>query len=310
MQSRNPYPSLAADTPVLSITEALRHYDPRTPRHPLIWVEGEISDLSRAHSGHCYFTLSDRTDQVACVLWQGVARSLPVRVEDGLLVAAHCWVQASPKGGHLELDIRNVVIRSTHGPRRAAIQELQAKLRAEGLLDPSRKRALPQQPTSVGVVTSPAGDVIHDITRIIQRRAPGVRVQLAPAKVSGEGAAAEIAAAIRSLGASGTASPILVARGGGSACDLDAFNSELVARAIAESPVPVVSAIGHEPDETIADLVADVRCATPSEAAELAVPETAHSVPPVDGMSEIRLQFGDASVIVRLPTTAMVSRAS
>ena len=310
MQSMNPHPSLVPDPSVLSIAEAIRQYDPRTPRHPLIWVEGEISDVSRANSGHCYFTLADRNDQIACVLWQGVARSLPVRIQDGLLVAVHCWVQTSPKGGNLELDIRNVVIRSAHGPRRVALQELQAKLQGEGLLDSSRKRALPQRPAAVGVVTSPAGDVIHDITRIIQRRAPGTCIQLAPAKVSGEGAAAEIAAAIRSLGSSGTVSLIIVARGGGSACDLEPFNHEAVARAIAECPVPIISAIGHEPDVTIADLVADVRCATPSEAAELGVPESLQSTLPIDGMSEIRLQLGSASVVMRLPTTAPAPRSS
>lgn len=303
MSLTNPYPSLAPDVTVLSIAQAIQQYDPRTPRHPLIWVEGEISDLSRANSGHSYFTLSDGRDQIACALWKGVARSLPVRVQDGLLVAVHCWVQTSPKGGNLELDIRNVVVQSANGPRRVALNELEAKLHAEGLLDPSRKRALPPQPTSIGVVTSPAGNVIHDITRIIQRRAPGVQIQLAPARVSGEGAAAEIAEAIRSLGRSGGANPIIVARGGGSACDLDAFNAEVVARAITESPVPIISAIGHEPDITIADLVADVRCATPSEAAEIAVPELSRHVAPIEHL-EIQLRLGDASVVVRLPATA------
>lgn len=300
--------SLPAGAVAIPLARAIADFDPQVSHPPYVWVQGEISDLRRAASGHQYFTLSEGATEIPCVLWEKVARGIAIRVEDSLAVAVHGWIQTHPQRGHLELDVRDLIVQGPQGPRQTAVDELKAKLAAEGLLDPARKRGLPVRPRCIGVVTSPTGNVIHDITRILQRRAPGVQTQLAPTRVSGDGAAAEIAAAVRSLSASGTASPIILARGGGSRSDLAPFNSEAVARAIAECAVPVISAIGHEPDVTIADLVADVRCATPSEAAELAVPDLAAAgvameVAAGHGMAELRLQIGNTSVLVRLPVS-------
>lgn len=300
---------LPANAVVLPLDQAMAACDPKASYHPFVWVEGEVSDVNRAKSGHTYFLLSQGTTQIPAVLWERVARGITVRLQDGLAVAIYGWVQPHPQRAHLELDVRDIVIRSPLGPRGLAVQDLQSRLLAEGVLDRSRKRPLPEQPSCIGIVTSPAGDVIHDIERILQRRAPGIRTKLAPARVSGEGAAGEIAAALGTLSRSGEVNVIILARGGGSASDLAAFNSEVVARAIADSQVPVISAIGHEPDVTIADLVADVRCATPSEAAELAAPDMrAESRPSKSahggGSTELQLQLGAASVTIRLPASA------
>ena len=251
----------------IPLRDAIARMDSKATYHPRLWVGGEISDVSRARSGHHYFTLSDGGMQIPCVLWKHVARGIPLPPRDGLLVWINGWVQPHPERGYPELDVREIVLRSAQGPQRRATDELQTALAAEGLLDPARKRPLPDRIHSVAVVTSPAGDVVHDIRRILQQRAPHVDVELVPTRVSGEGAAREIAEAIRTVDRVGTASVILVARGGGSAADLRAFNEEVVARAVAESHLPVVTAIGHEPNLTLADRVADLSCATPSEAA-------------------------------------------
>lgn len=296
----------ASDTPVLSLREAIARMDPRARYHPWIWVEGEVGDVSHAQSGHKYFTLSDGDARISCVIWERVARGIPTPIRNGSLVWVNGWVQPHPGSGHPELDVRSIVLQSPRSPRQEALQKVEDRLRSDGLFDPERKRTLPPSPSCIGIVTSPAGDVLHDITRVLQRRAPGTLMQLVPTRVSGAGASAEIASAIRSLGSTETADLIIVARGGGSAADLHAFNAEEVARAIAASPVPVISAVGHEPDVTLADLVADVRCATPSEAAEIAVPETAgarvslHAA--TETVTELRLEIADATVVVRLPS--------
>lgn len=294
----NPEPTTPSTLPTRSIAQAIAQYDAAIPHHPLIRVEGEVSDLSRANSGHLYFRLSDGEKEIPCVMWKGVARTLPVSPRDGLLVAAACWIQRSPRGG-LELDVRALEVRGALGPRSSAREELRKRLAAEGLLDPARKRALPVNPTCLGVVTSLACDVIHDLVRVLRRRAPGLLVHTVSTRVTGEGAADEIASAIRALSATGTASPIVVARGGGSAGDLAAYDSEVVVRAIAESQVPVVVAVGHEPNVSLADQVADLRCATASEAAELV---TADSSPVLatGPASEISLRTGTLLVTVRV----------
>jgi len=297
--------SIPAEPVPISIADALANVGRDSLCLPhLCWVEGEIGDVKRANSGHTYFSLSDFPSRIECVLFKSVARHLATPVRDGLLVTVLGRVQQSPKRANLELDVQDVRVRSSQGPRQAARESLRERLSAEGLLDADRKRGLPQHPACVGIVTSAAGDVLQDIMRILRRRHPGVATQFVSVPVTGEAAAKEIAAAIRALSLAGTASPLILARGGGSAADLAAFDTEIVARAIADCRVPVISAVGHEPTTTIADLVADVRCATPSEAAELAVPvQPVTTVPAQDGSAEVCLQLGPASVIVRVPVS-------
>jgi exodeoxyribonuclease VII large subunit len=289
----------------------MRAFDPKATYHPYVWVTGEITDVSRARSGHIYFSLVDRGTQIPAVLWERVARGIPVHVQNGLSVAAYGWVQKHPERSHLEFDVRDLVVHRLRGPRQDALRDLQERLRREGLMDPARKRPLPHAPKSIGIVTSPTSDVLHDIQRILQRRAPDVRTELSPARVSGGAATEEIAGAIQSLSESGSVDLVILARGGGSAVDLAPFDSEIVARAITSCRVPVISAIGHETDVTIADMVADLRCATPSEAAEMAVPERTTRAAANDleissagRATELRLQLGAVSVVVHLPISA------
>ena len=238
---------------------------------PPVWVAGEIGNWTRSHKGHCYFTLKDEQAHVRCVLFQSDARRLPAEPENGMRVRVFGAVTLYEQRGDYQLVVRELEARDEGGLFRLAFERLRRKLEAEGLLDPARKRALPRSPRRVGVVTSPVGAAFHDVTRVIEHRAPWTTVVLSPAKVQGEGAETEIAAAIARLEAHGRVDVIIVGRGGGSTEDLWAFNKEEVARAIAGCGVPVISAVGHEVDVTIADLVADRRAATPSAAAELAV---------------------------------------
>ena len=232
----------------------------------VVWVEGEISNLRRYPSGHTYFTLKDDAAQVAAVLFRGQASWLKFRPEDGLKVIVHGRVGLyEPRGGY------QVVVERMEpaglGALQLALEQLKARLQAEGLLAAERKRPLPLLPRRIDLVTSPSGAALRDILRVLERRFAQVGVVLAPARVQGEGAAGEIAAALAALNRLGGLDAIIVARGGGSIEDLWAFNEEIVARAIAASVVPVISAVGHETDVTLADLVADLRAPTPSAAA-------------------------------------------
>ncbi|MBI4539071.1 MAG: exodeoxyribonuclease VII large subunit [Gemmatimonadetes bacterium] len=240
---------------------------------PPLWVTGEVANWRRARSGHCYFTLKDRTSQLGCVMWRSDAERLPTDPDEGMTLRVFGTLTIYERKGEYQLVVRRLEGEGAEGLWRLAFEKLRAKLAAEGLLAPERRRPLPRFPSTVGVVTSPAGAAMRDIITVIGRRAPWTRVVLCAARVQGEGAAAEIARAIRALATSGLVEVIIVGRGGGSVEDLWAFNEEPVARAIAECPVPVVSAVGHEVDVTIADLVADVRAPTPSAAAETVVPD-------------------------------------
>ena len=238
-----------------------------------LWVGGEIGNWTRSRAGHCYFTLKDERAQLRAVMWAREAARLPIDPDEGTTVRVHGTLTLYEARGDMQFTVRRLEVEGGDGLWRKAFEKLKARLEVEGLLDPARKRPLPRYPGCIGVVTSPTGAALHDIRSVLARRAPSARVVLAGARVQGDGAAAEIAAAIERLAASGLPDVMIVGRGGGSIEDLWAFNEESVARAIAASPVPVVSAVGHEVDVTISDLVADVRSPTPSAAAEAVVPD-------------------------------------
>jgi exodeoxyribonuclease VII large subunit len=239
-----------------------------------VWVVGEVTNFTRARSGHCYFTLRDDSSQLRCVMWRDEARRLPTAPEEGMEVRVLGRLTLYEARGEFQLVVSELEGQG-EGLWKLALERLRARLEAEGLTAPERKRRLPRCPAAIGVVTSPSGAVLHDIVTVVRRRAPWTRVILRGCRVQGDGAAEEIAEAIRLFGRVGCADVLIVGRGGGSIEDLWAFNEEVVARAIAESPIPVISAVGHETDITIADLVADLRAPTPSAAAEAAVPDMA-----------------------------------
>ena len=238
---------------------------------PPLWVTGEVANWKRSHRGHCYFTLKDANAQVRCALFASDARRLPADPEEGMRVRAYGTVTLYEARGDYQLVVRELEARDSGGLWRLAFERLRQKLEAEGLLSPERKRPLPRSPHRVGVVTSPVGAALHDVLRVLEQRAPWTTVVVSPARVQGDGAEREIAAALDRLAVHGQVDVVIVGRGGGSVEDLWAFNREEVARAIVRCPVPVVSAVGHEVDVTIADLVADHRAATPSAAAERVV---------------------------------------
>jgi exodeoxyribonuclease VII large subunit len=239
-----------------------------------VWVVGELSDLHQARSGHTYFTLKDDAGRVRAALFRSAARRLDFEPEDGLEVLVYGDVSIYEPRGDLQLIVRQLEPRGI-GPLQLAFEQLRRRLEAEGLFDIARKRALPPRPSRIGVVTSPTGAAIRDVLEVTGRRYPAASIVIAPTRVQGAGAEREIADAIDTLTSEVDVDVILLVRGGGSLEDLQAFNTETVARAIARAPVPVVSGVGHEVDVTIADLAADARAATPSAAAELAVPEAA-----------------------------------
>lgn len=239
-----------------------------------IWVSGEITNFRLQISGHCYFTLKDAGSQLACVLFRSAAVPHRELLQDGQKVLLQGEVTVYEARGQYQLLVAAVELQGV-GALQLKFEQLKQKLAAEGLFAPERKRPLPRYPQCIGLVTSPTGAAIRDVLHVIQRRNPGVEIVLAPCRVQGDGAAREIAEAIRQLNAfrselgARNLELILVTRGGGSIEDLWAFNEEVVARAIFESALPVVSAVGHEIDFTIADFVADLRAATPSAAAEI-----------------------------------------
>ncbi len=236
-----------------------------------LWISGEIANWTRARSGHCYFTLKDEQAQLRCVMFKTGAASPPADPEEGTTVRALGGLTLYEARGEYQLVVRRLEGEGTEGLWRQAFERLRSRLEAEGLLAPERKRALPRFPEAVGVVTSLAGAALADILTVIRRRAPWTRVIVRSARVQGEGSGEEVAEAIRALGGSGLVDVLIVGRGGGSLEDLWAFNEEVVARAIVACPVPVISAVGHEIDVTISDLVADVRAPTPSAGAETVV---------------------------------------
>ena len=259
------------------VRELVSHVRERIEReYGYVWVEGEISNYRPAPSGHVYFTLKDADAQLPIVLFRRQAMLLRFRPEDGLRVLVRGRVSVYEQRGQMQL-VAETVEPVGAGSLQLAFEQLRERLKAEGLFDAARKRPLPAFPRTVGIVTSPTGAVIRDFLNIVARRHSGLNVLLFPASVQGDQAPAEVEQAIAHLNASGLVDLIVLARGGGSLEDLAAFNSERVARAIASSRLPVVSAIGHETDFTIADFVADLRAPTPSAAAEL-ITEAQHRI--------------------------------
>ncbi len=237
---------------------------------PDVWIEGEVSNFRPAQSGHLYFTLKDARAQIRCVCFRDQARLLKFRPEDGLHVTVRGSLGVYEIRGEYQIYVSYIEPVGA-GALQVAFEQLKKKLQEEGLFEAARKKALPVLPRCIGVVTSPTGAAIRDILRVLKRRFANVHVQIYPVKVQGEGAAAEIVAALRHFNRVKFAEVVIVARGGGSLEDLWAFNEEVVARAIAVSEVPIITGIGHETDFTIADFVADLRAPTPSAAAEIVV---------------------------------------
>lgn len=243
-----------------------------------VWVQGEISNYKLHPSGHQYFTLKDQRAAIACVIFRNTLPRTAQPISEGAQVQVYGNVSVFEARGQYQLSVQILQTRGA-GLLQAKFEALKRKLEAEGLFDPARKRPLPEFPRRIGIVTSPSGAAIRDMLNVLRRRAPNVAVIISPVRVQGIGAAAEIATAINELaardGAGGPVDVIVIARGGGSIEDLWEFNEEIVARAIFNSAIPVVSAVGHEIDFTIADFVADLRAPTPSAAAELIVPDSA-----------------------------------
>jgi len=234
----------------------------------ILRIQGEISNFKRHSSGHMYFSLKDERAQIKSACFRNNNMYLKFRPEDGMEVLARGRVSVYEPRGDYQLIVEHMEPVGL-GSLQKAFEQLKEKLRLEGLFEESRRKPLPMLPKKVGIVTSPTGSVVHDMLRIMKRRNPALNVLIYPAKVQGDGAAEEIAEGIRALNKRSDIDVIIAGRGGGSMEDLWAFNEEIVARAIFDSKIPIVSAVGHEPDVTIADYVADVRAATPSNAAEL-----------------------------------------
>ena len=237
-----------------------------------LFLRGEISNYKCYPSGHHYFSLKDAGGSIRCVMFRGSAFSLRFRPENGMKVIAQGRISVFPRDGTYQFYVNQMTVDGV-GDLHVAFEQLKAKLLAEGLFDPSRKRPLPRYPHTIAIITSSAGAALRDMLRILRKRYPLCEVKLLPVRVQGEEAPGEIAAALAYANRYRVADLIITGRGGGSIEDLWAFNDERVARAIAASQIPVISAVGHEPDVTISDFVADLRAATPSNAAELAVPD-------------------------------------
>ena len=236
-----------------------------------LWVRGEVSDFKAHRNGHWYFCLRDRTAQLRCVVWSSDQRAIPDPPEDGMAVVAYGQVTVYPSRGDIQLHVLALEAVGD-GLRRKAVERARRALERDGLLARERKRSLPRFPRCLAVITSPDGAALHDIVAVARRRAPSLRIVVVPARVQGDGAAEELCNALDRLRRWGRADVVIVGRGGGATEDLGAFNDERVARAVAACATPTISAVGHEIDMTLCDLVADHRAPTPSAAAEAAVP--------------------------------------
>jgi exodeoxyribonuclease VII large subunit len=238
-----------------------------------VCVEGEISNFKQASSGHCYLRLKDEQSIIPAVIWRSALSRFDFIPQDGMQVMAIAGIRVYQKGGYYQLDITRMK-QSGAGALFAAFEKLKQKLEKEGLFDPAIKKPIPASVERLGVITSVSGAAVRDIIKVVRRRAPSTVIVLCDVQVQGEKAAGQIAAAIRDMNEYGRVDCIIAGRGGGSIEDLSAFNDERVARAIRSSRIPVISAVGHETDFTIADFAADARAPTPSAAAEMAVPDT------------------------------------
>ena len=308
-------PAATNEENVLSVTELTARIKGLLERDGALTdlrVRGELSGVKEHSSGHWYFTLKDEDAVVGCVMWRSSASKLRFTPEDGLEVVAHGHISVYERRGQYQLYVRSLEP-AGKGGLYEAFERLKRRLEAEGLFAPERKRPLPKFPRLIGVVTSPTGAAVRDMINVLGRRWPLANVLLAPAKVQGEGAAEEVATAIARLSERDDIDVLIVGRGGGSLEDLWAFNEEVVARAIAQSSVPVISAVGHETDFTIADFVADERAPTPSAAAEVAVPdraELARSVSELGGRcaASVRGRLGQGRNAMALAAQALHAR--
>jgi exodeoxyribonuclease VII large subunit len=279
---------MSAGRAVLTVSELTRRLqEVLEERFPAVWVEGEISNFRLYGSGHAYFTLKDAESQIRAVLFRNRGRRIKFEPADGLHVIAFGGIEVYAQRGEYQMVVELLEPKGL-GALQLAFEQLKARLSAEGLFDQARKRELPRFPRKIGIVTSTSGAAIRDMLRVIGRRFGELHIVIAPCRVQGEGAAEEIAQGVRDLNALGGVDVIIVGRGGGSLEDLWAFNEEMVARAIAGSKVPVISAVGHEVDFTIADFVADLRAPTPSAAAELVVREKQAVV---DSLGQLRARL-------------------
>lgn len=272
---------------VLSITQLNEYIRSRMDADPLLTqvaVKGEISNYKLYPSGHHYFTLKDESSALKCVMFKGSALRLRFRPENGMKIIAMGRVSVFPRDGGYQLYCTAMAMDGV-GDLYAAFEQMKKKLASQGLFDPAHKKPLPKYPGTIGIITSSAGAAVHDMLRILNKRYPLSKVRLLPVRVQGVEAPGEIAAAIHYANYYKLADLLIVGRGGGSIEDLWAFNDERVAYAIYKSEIPVISAVGHEPDVTISDYVADLRAATPSNAAELAVPDQEALRQNLDSMS-------------------------
>lgn len=275
---------------------------------PEVWVQGEVSNCIKASSGHVYLTLKDEKAQLAAVIWRNAASKFRFDLHDGLQVVANGSVEVYAPRGSYQLIIRQLIPHGV-GALELAFRQMHAKLAAEGLFEPHRKRPIPLFPRRIALITSPTSAAVRDLIQVITRRWRAADIVVVPVKVQGEGAAAEIAAALRSVHLIPNVDVVICGRGGGSLEDLWAFNEEVVARAIAACLIPVISAVGHEIDVTIADLVADVRALTPSEAGERVVPHQDEVRQAFDGLKQ-RLASGlrDRAATARLKLDNLATR--
>lgn len=260
---------------VLTIAQLNDYIASKLDADPLlatVAVRGEISNHKVYPSGHHYFSLKDETSTLKCVMFRGYTASLKFKPDNGMKVIAMGRISVYPRDGVYQLYCTAIAMDGV-GDLYAAYEQLKKKLEAQGMFDPAHKQPLPPYPKTIGIVTSPAGAAVHDMLRILKKRYPLVKAVIIPVRVQGAEAPGEIAAAIQYANAYQLADLLIVGRGGGSLEDLWAFNEECVAHAIYQSKIPVISAVGHEPDVALSDFVADLRAATPSNAAELAVPE-------------------------------------
>ena len=273
---------------ILSVTQINEYIRAQLDRDSLLCdvaVRGEISNYKLYPSGHHYFTIKDEQSALKCVMFKGNAFRLRFRPDNGMKVVAMGKISVFPRDGAYQLYCSGLIPDGV-GDLHVAFEQLKAKLSAQGLFDDAHKKPIPKYPAIIGIVTSPAGAAVHDMLRILNKRFPLSRVLLLPSRVQGAEAPGEIAAAIRYANRHNLADVLIVGRGGGSIEDLWAFNDEQVAYAIYESRIPVISAVGHEPDVTISDYVADLRAATPSNAAELAVPDRQTLLQQLDNVAD------------------------